>query len=224
MLHHDILHNPATVFHFELQWIGTTARVIEEALKQWNRTIDIYGLRLVEAYVMQISDIRERNPFQSCYPMRLAVPPPRVPDLEKRVSPEGSKAAKLYFEYRLLYKFGFIVDVEAQDLYPDSVDVFYSYRRSPFHYSQFVHRSGVAFIQVLDGAQGFLFLTNRLMGPGRMGATMKSKDTGPGSKAEELRQRMAAFCMDPVALNAFYDEQVALIPPAAELEAPSIVV
>ena len=48
MLHHDIIHNPATVFHFELQWIGTTARCIEEQLRQWSRLIERYGLKLVE--------------------------------------------------------------------------------------------------------------------------------------------------------------------------------
>ncbi|KAF5323868.1 hypothetical protein D9611_008253 [Ephemerocybe angulata] len=217
LLHHDIIHNPATVFHFELQWIGTTARCIEDQLKQWNRTIDMYGLKLVEAYVMQISDIRERNAFQSCYPIRFAVPPPIVPDLEKRVQPE-TRAAKYYFEYALLHKFGFIVDVEAQDLYSEQVDVFYSYRRSPFHYSQFVHRSGVAFIQVLDGGQGFLFLTNRLIGPGRMGATLKTKGNKPAATAEEMRQAMAAFCMDPKLMNAFYDEQLALLPQAVDLD------
>ena len=215
ILHHDIIHNPATVFHFELQWIGTTARCIEDQLKQWNRAIDMYGLRLVEAYVTQISDIRERNAFQSCFPIKFAVPPPIVPDLEKRVLPEGARSAKYFFEYALLQKFGFIVDVEAQDLYPDQVDVFYSYRRSPFHYSQFVHRSGVAFVQVLDGGQGFLFLTNRLMGPGRMGSTAKNMGR-LAMTAEEIRQNMNAFCMDGKLLNAFYDELLASLPPATD--------
>ena len=41
-------------------------------------TIERYGLRLVEAYVTQISDIRDRNPFQSCFPLPLSVPPPVV--------------------------------------------------------------------------------------------------------------------------------------------------
>jgi hypothetical protein len=57
ILHHDIIHNPATVFHFELQWIGTTAHCIEDQIRSWNRTIERYGLKLVEAYVTQIGDI-----------------------------------------------------------------------------------------------------------------------------------------------------------------------
>jgi hypothetical protein len=208
-LHHDIIHNPSTVFHFELQWVGTTARCIEDQLRQWSRTIERYGLRLVEAYVTQISDIRERNAFQSCFPLRLAVPPPIIHDLDRRV-PEGTQT-KHYFEYALLQRFGFILDIEAADMYSEQVDVVYSYRRSAFKYSQFVHRSGVAFAQVLGGSQGFLFLTNRLMGPGRMGTALKSKEQTPSTSAEEIRRKIDLFCSDAKSLTKFYDEELALL-------------
>lgn len=220
VLHHDIIHNPGTVFHFELHWIGTTARCIEDTLRQWNRAIDRYGLKLVEAYVAQIHDIRERNAFQSCFPLRLAVQPPVVPDLEKRV-PEGIQTAH-YFEYGLLRRFGFILDVEAAAFYPEQIDVVYSYRRWQYKYSQFIHRSGVAFVQVLGGVQGFIFLTNRLMGPGRMGST-KSKDNGPASAAEELRVELQKFCSDSDALNAFYDEELANLGPEPEDPPPLMI-
>lgn len=210
MLHHDLIHNPATVFHFELQWIGTTARYIEDQLRQWSKLIERYGLRLVEAYVTQISDVRDRNAFQSCFPLRLVVPPPIVPDLRERV-PEGTQTTK-YFEYALLRKFDFIVDVEAEEMYPEHVDVIYSYRRSPFKYSQFVHRTGVAFVQVLGGARGFLFLTNRLMGPGRLGNNKgfnkDKEDNRPVSHAAKIREQMNRFCNDKDALVKFYDEEL----------------
>ncbi|EMD31716.1 hypothetical protein CERSUDRAFT_27175, partial [Gelatoporia subvermispora B] len=101
----------------------------------------------------------------------LKVPPPTVLDLDKRVS-EGTQT-RHYFENALLRKFGFVLDIEASDLYSDQIEVFYSYRRSPFKYSQWVHRSGVAFVQVVGGSQGFLFLTNRLMAPGKLGTSLK---------------------------------------------------
>lgn len=206
ILHHDIIHNPATCFHFELQWIGTTARCIEDQLRQWSRTIDKYGLKLVEAYVGQICDIRDHNPFQSCFPVRLAVSPPIVPDLERRI-PEGMQT-KHFFECALLRRFGFVLDIEAGDIYSDHVDVVYSYRRTAFKYSQWVHRSGIAFIQILGGVQGFLFLTNRLMAPGRMGTSLKSKEQRAGAPADELMFKMNEFCSDVVALNAFYDDEL----------------
>ncbi|KAG6831161.1 hypothetical protein H0H87_005986 [Tephrocybe sp. NHM501043] len=206
ILHHDIIHNPATVFHFELQWIGTTARCIEDLIRQWGRTVDRYGLKLVEAYVTQISDIRDRNAFQSCFPMRLAAPPPIVMELEKHV-PEGTQTTH-YFEYTLLKKFGYILDVEAAALYPEKVDVVYSYRRSPYKYSQFVHKSGMGFVQILGGSQGFVFLTNRLMGPGRMD---KNKDSRRAAIAEEIRLELHKFISDKRALENFYSEEVAML-------------
>ncbi|KAJ8522922.1 hypothetical protein ONZ45_g618 [Pleurotus djamor] len=220
ILHHDIIHNPGTVFHFELQWIGTTARCIEDQLRQWSRAIERYGLKLVEAYVVQISDIRSRNAFQSCFPIRLAIPPPIVPDLERRV-PEHTQT-KCYFEYALLRRFDFILDIEASEMYPEQIDVVYSYRRSPYKYSQFVHRSGVAFIQVLGGSQGFVFLTNRLMGPGRMGATVKAKEHRPAAAAEKIRIGLSNFCSDKAALSKFYDEELAMLGSAEPEEPPPL--
>ena len=228
ILHYDLIHNPANVFHFELHWLGTTARLIEEQLRAWSAKIERYGLRLVEAYVTQISDIRERNPFQSCFPLRLALPPPVVPDMEKRLHASGGETelafgttpAQYFFEYALLRYFHFILDIEATDLYPRNVDVFYSYRRSEFTHSQFVHRTGVAFIQVLGGAEGFLFLTNRLMGPGRMGASMKSRGIRPADAAEELRLQMLAFCQDKARLSDFYDTVLDTLPRVPEEPPP----
>jgi len=135
--------------------------------------------------------------------------PPVVPELDKRI-PEATHAVH-YFEYALLQRFGFILDIEAADLYPERVDVVYSYRRSTTKYSQFVHRSGVAFVQVLGKSQGFLFLTNRLMGPGRMGTTLKSKDSRPAAAADDLRNRLLQFCSDEKQLTKFYDEELALL-------------
>ncbi|KAH9950328.1 hypothetical protein B0H21DRAFT_567129 [Amylocystis lapponica] len=216
VLHHDIIHNPATCFHFELQWIGTTARYIDDVLRQWNRTIERYGLKLVEAYVTQISDIRERNPFQSCLPIPLAVPPPVIPDFEKRL-PDGVQT-RHYFEYALLRKLGFVLDIEAADQYSDQVDVIYSYRRSPFKYSQWVHRSGVAFVQVLGDLQGFLFLTNRLMAPGRIGTALKYQR--PAAAADEIRIKLQQTCSDPQALNKFYADELTQLMDQHALEEP----
>ncbi|OCH92225.1 hypothetical protein OBBRIDRAFT_464550 [Obba rivulosa] len=212
LLHHDIIHNPATCFHFELQWIGTTARCIDDLLHQWSRTIERYGLKLVEAYVTQISDIRENNPFQSCFPIPLKVSPPIVPDLERRV-PEGTQT-RHYFEYALLKKFGFVLDIEAADLYPEQIEVVYSYRRSPYKHSQWVHKSGVAFVQVVGGNQGFLFLTNRLMAPGRLGTSLKYQR--PAAAAEKIRAELKEFCANARLLVKFYDEELANLEPVLE--------
>ena len=205
MLHHDIIHNASTCFHFELQWIGTTARCIDDILRQWSRAIEKYGLRLVEAYVTQISDIQDQNPFQSCFPVPLALEPPTVRDLQSKVN-EGTQVAH-YFESALLRQLGYVLDIEAQSSYSDQVEVIYSYRRAPFKHSQWVHRSGVAFVQIIGGREGFLFLTNRLLAPGKLGPA--SKHLRSGSAAEEIRRQLQKTCSDKDSLAQFYRNELA---------------
>ncbi|KAI0748730.1 hypothetical protein C8Q80DRAFT_1103693 [Daedaleopsis nitida] len=217
ILHHDIIHNPATCFHFEFHWIGTTARCIDDLLRQWSRTIERYGLKLVEAYVDQISDIREKNAFQSCFPIPLAVPPPVLSEVGRRL-PEGSQAVH-YFESALLRKWGFVLDIEGEPHYSDQVEVDYSYRRSHYKHSQWVHRTGVAFVQVLGGSQGYLFLTNRLMAPGRIGTALQYHQR-PAAAAEDIRIKLHQFCSDKALLARFYDDEVAQLDHALEEPPP----
>ncbi|KIO23515.1 hypothetical protein M407DRAFT_27041 [Tulasnella calospora MUT 4182] len=183
ILHHDIIHNPYTALHFELNWMGTTARFIDDTVQSWSRSIEKYGLRLVEAYVDEIVRIQDRNVFQSTFPIRLAVPPPEIPNLAARL-PEGSNAGH-YFEHCILRHFGYILDIEAGGRYSDAVDVCYSYRRSSFRYSQFVHKSGLAFVQVIGGKEGFRWLTNRLAGTSNSFSNSHTRNAGgvPGGAA-----------------------------------------
>ncbi|KAG9009263.1 vacuolar membrane-associated protein iml1 [Tulasnella sp. JGI-2019a] len=162
ILHHDVIQNPGTAFHFELNWVGTTAKLIDELLQSWSHSIEKYGLHLVEAYVDPITDAAEKSVFHSTYPIRLALAPPFVPNLERRL-PEGTLADQ-YFESAILRQFDYILDVEAESRYSETVDVCYSYRRSSFHHSQFVHKSGLAFVVVIGGTEGFRWMTNRLAG------------------------------------------------------------
>ncbi|KDN50969.1 hypothetical protein RSAG8_00598, partial [Rhizoctonia solani AG-8 WAC10335] len=120
ILHHDMIHNPTTAFHFELNWLATTARFIDDMIISWNHALKRYGLKIVEAYVDQITDINRTNVFQSCFPIALALAPPTIPDLAKRV-PEGTQV-KQYFECAILKHFGYILDISAGANYPDSVE------------------------------------------------------------------------------------------------------
>jgi hypothetical protein len=210
VMHHDIIHNPATAFHFELHWIGTSARCIEDLIhRQWGWTIERYGLKLVEAYVGQIADIQDRgrNPFQSCYPIKLAVPPPPVSDIARRAT-EGATQLKYPMECAILRRFGFVLDIEATALYPPTVDVYYSYRANKFTHSQYVHRSGVAFVQLVGGSEGFLFLTNRLMFHNRIGAAARKHEPSPAEAADILLDELNAFCSDAAKLEELYAEEL----------------
>ncbi|KZV88281.1 hypothetical protein EXIGLDRAFT_839316 [Exidia glandulosa HHB12029] len=208
ILHHDVIHNPANGFHFELQWLGTTAKCIQDMLKMWNRTIEKNGLKIVEAYVDPITDIRTKNVFQSCLPIRVARLPPTLPT---KYLYDGSRADN-YFECQILKKFDFVLDVEAGSSYSDHVDVMYSYRTTPFQHSQYVHKSGAAFVQVIGGTEGFRWLKNRLV-QGEKGSLSPTKEKETLSDiAEKVRARLEEFCADEEKLRMFYDEVLKNIP------------
>ncbi|KAH7107515.1 hypothetical protein BKA62DRAFT_136205 [Auriculariales sp. MPI-PUGE-AT-0066] len=205
VLHHDVIHNPANAFHFQLEWMGTTAKCIQDVLRQWNKAIEKSGLKIVEAYVDQITDIRTKNVFQSCLPIRLAVAPPVLP---AGTLPEGVRA-DIYFESTLLRMFEFILDVEADSSYSDRVDVVYSYRASTFRYPQYVHRTGAAFVQIVGGHEGFRWLKNRLLHAER--GTSAAEDAG--EVAEGVRRQLQTLCASEEGLTAFYEETLKAIPP-----------
>lgn len=174
------------------------------------RAIERWGLKLVEGYVDPIMDITGKNVFQSCFPIRLAIDPPFVPDLAKRL-PEGSSIG-CYFEYAILRHFGYILDIEAGDCYPPSVDIYYSYRRGSFKHSQFIHKSGIAFVQVVGGREGFRWLTNRLLASSNSGGGGKNSRT-PHETADAIRLELHSFCSSTERLSAFYAEALNRLPP-----------
>ncbi|SPO38581.1 probable Vacuolar membrane-associated protein IML1 [Pseudozyma flocculosa] len=228
-LHHDVAHNPDNGFNFQIHWLGTTARFIEDIVQNWTRTVERYGLRLIEAPIGQIKDVTQHNPFQAPVQIELSLPPPHPSTYAHRLPP--NTIAEQYFEYALLRRFGFILDQEASDRYPKDVDIVYSSRPSHFEYSQFVHRSGVGFVQVLGGKAGFLWLNNRLftshlsINPRQSG---KGKEGGPAQSQlhhlhhqhqhqnqqqapdpDKVRREFTEFCADPLALERFYRQVLA---------------
>jgi len=52
------MQNPETAFHFQLHWIGASAKFVDDTIQSWSRTVERYGLRMVEAYIDQVSTRR----------------------------------------------------------------------------------------------------------------------------------------------------------------------
>ncbi|KAJ1029719.1 hypothetical protein NDA13_002962 [Ustilago tritici] len=223
-LHHDMAHNPANGFNFQIHWLSTTARFIEDTVQSWTRILERYGLRLIEAPIGQIKDVSLHNPFQAPVQIEVALPPP-APEMYERRLPRGT-LADLWFEYALLRKFGFVLDQEATSRYGGvAVQVGYSSRPNQFEFSQFVHRSGVAFVQVLGGVDGFLWLNNRLFNSHFHGGSQRqqhSRSTERGSAppaqggekdevvdGDKLRLELTRFCSNCEELARFYRKVLA---------------
>ena len=129
------------------------------------------------------------------------MPPPVLPE-ETNPPPEYCVSA-------LLRKFDFILDITASRHYPTSVDVYYSYRSTAFDHSQWVHRSGLVFIQVLEDGVTLAWLTNRLASTRKMvSKEWQGERAGqrPSERMDSLCQELDNFCTNPVALNAFWKE------------------
>ncbi|KAF9111913.1 vacuolar membrane-associated protein iml1 [Mortierella sp. AM989] len=169
ILHYDLAHNIKHCYHFQLHWLGCTARLIEDMLQSWGRTAERCGLRLIEAPLDQDSQGRAFNPFESPIPIKLALRPPSTrgyfePTASHEPVVEPVQVPKLHFFTELVKLHGFILDMESDELYPPASQLNYSYKRAPYRNIQYVHRSGVAFIQIAyNGPYEFFWVNNRLL-------------------------------------------------------------
>lgn len=162
ILHYDTLHNPQNCYHFQLNWLGCTSQLIQDLLHSWSRQAERCGLKLVEGSVEQaFEDSENENPFQTPVPIRLAVQPPPIDLLQSRV-----EVPDQFFEIALVRHLGFVLDVEADSKFEKAqqggVEVKYSYIKTPYPYDQYIHRSGVAFVQIRPRGEGFYWVNNRL--------------------------------------------------------------
>lgn len=219
-------------FHFELNWLGVTAGLLEDLRFKCSTLAERYGLRFVEAPVEQIKDVGAKCAFRAPLKIPLARAPPVLHDLHLRLAETtGPGQCAQFFEYAILtQKFGFVLDVEASDMYPDTIDADYAYRaKTKFEHSQFVHRSGLALVQCVGREEGFLWVDNRpfISAPTRgraqnvessAGITMASKQ----DQAKALREEFMAFCSDSAALQRFYDEVTPALPIEVALATPVV--
>lgn len=164
ILHYDTIHNPNNCYHFQLNWLGCTAQLVQELLQNWSRQAERCGLKLVEGSVDQAyEDSENDNPFQCPVPIPMACRPPPVDEL---VAASKINVPAQFYEIALVRHLEFVLDVEADFNFErakaEGVDLEYSYIKEVYKYDQYVHRSGVAFVQIRPDCQGFYWVNNRL--------------------------------------------------------------
>ncbi|TPX31002.1 hypothetical protein SmJEL517_g05555 [Synchytrium microbalum] len=188
-LHYDTIYCHNTCYHFQLHWLLCTARLIEDLLVSWGRVADKCGLKLVEAPVEQAMPFSDENPFLSVVPIHLAVQPPSSASVIEKLT-LAKRDPYLYFEHELVKSEGFVLDMEAVDRFPPG-SVNADYNRT-YRYTQYVHRTGIAFIQIREPGQGFywvnnrLYLTNNPVGPISRSTPTTSGLGTPGHQQQQL--------------------------------------
>lgn len=163
-LHYDRLHNPDNCYHIRIEWMNTTAKLIEDAVESWARDMTRFGLRLVEVPIGEVCTISEVNPFRKPYRVKLAIPPPNKQPVTyynpTSFAPQ-TQPKKQFYQKAILRKFDFVLDMEASSDFPSNVEVTFSWGKPDFKYTQYIHRTGGVLAQITDEGD-FLLLGNRL--------------------------------------------------------------
>ncbi|KAI8806164.1 hypothetical protein BJ742DRAFT_855389 [Cladochytrium replicatum] len=160
-VHYDTLYNPKHCYHLQLHWLVCTARLIEDILQLWSRNAEKCGMKLVEAPVEQAVPFADDNPFQTVVSVQLELQPPPREEILKYVK-DALHIPPMWLETEIVKSFGFILDLEADDQFRPGT-VTYSYEKPRYKYTQYVHRSGIAFIQIREPGMGFYWTVNRLL-------------------------------------------------------------
>ncbi|KAJ3020821.1 UNVERIFIED_CONTAM: vacuolar membrane-associated protein iml1, partial [Siphonaria sp. JEL0065] len=232
ILHYDTIHNTRNCYHFQLHWLVCTPRLIEDLLGSWARAAERCGFKFVEAPIDQARVSSNDSPFQSVVPIPLAfypsttTAPQTTPEIdgETRMSNSITAAAATtplspaedtatLFLCEVARRNGFILDVEADHCFDDGT-VSYSFSKPHYENTQFVHRTGAAFIQVVPSGKGrgFLWVNNRLFlaaqGSERGGYANPAAGSNSTSamNADSLRLSFTAVCNDVVGLENIWAE------------------
>ncbi|KAI9355945.1 hypothetical protein DFJ73DRAFT_916836, partial [Zopfochytrium polystomum] len=202
-LHYNTFHNSK---NRQLHWLTCSSRLVEDLLQSWARTAEKCGLKFVEAPVEQAEPFSNDDPFQSVIEIDFAASPPPVSSLQ-----ENDPTVEFHPEWaeiELGRRFGFVMDVEAEDLFPTG-SVQYSYTRPRYRWTQLVHRSGAAFLQIRREGKGFRWVNNRLHLVGG-GVRVGAGGAASASSMDEVRMQLTAMCSDARAIRAFWDEVAAM--------------
>ncbi|TPX59745.1 hypothetical protein SpCBS45565_g07662 [Spizellomyces sp. 'palustris'] len=209
VLHYDTVHNPRNCFHFQLHWLVCSPRWIEDLVGGWARVAEKCGFKMVEAGIEQAEPLSDDNPFQSVTRI--------IPAAEQPPLPHSSLPSTFYLT-ELVRKFNFVLDVEADSAFPPG-SVTWSYDRGRgYQRTQWVHRSGVAFVQIgtAEEGGGFWWVANRmhLTGSGSAPGLERSGGSAKDLKGaieknpdpETLRKALMEFCESADQVKEFWEE------------------
>ncbi|KJX92521.1 vacuolar membrane-associated protein IML1 [Zymoseptoria brevis] len=211
-LHYDRIHNPENCYHIQLEWLGTSTKLVRDAISRWSGAVESYGLRLVQVPLEEASKFREHHPFDQPQPISLAITPPdkflATPLIEPTTFTPRIVEDRHWYHKALLRKRDFVLDFEAASAFSSALHVRHSWGTPNFAHTQFVHKSGLVLAQVLSDDTGdFLLLPNRLASSRLTGSSANTKQTPENAETvESIVKGFKTFCHDEEALRSFYSE------------------
>ncbi|KAL9059610.1 MAG: hypothetical protein Q9162_001115 [Coniocarpon cinnabarinum] len=163
-IHYDRLHHPENCFHFMLEWTNATAKLVEDSLHTWAAIAAKHALRLVQLPIAEVTKTPQINPLRTPYAIEMILKAaPTLPILatDSPMLKAGRASSAKHIQKQLLKKFGFVLDFEASSSFPADVEVVYSYGQGDFDHDQYVHKSGLLLVEIVDDWK-FVVLANRL--------------------------------------------------------------
>ncbi|OAV98087.1 hypothetical protein PTTG_01200 [Puccinia triticina 1-1 BBBD Race 1] len=202
----DISHSPSNAWHVEIQWLGITSSLVDSMLQHWARIVERYGIKMVEQSSRRLDQVSDSNPLQRTTRIELAVKPPTLDGLEELVP--ISTSPNWYFEGQLVRSQGFVLDVEADRNFPSDVNVVYSYRRHSHDYSQYIHHTGAATVQVQEGSLVWADNLPARISNNRRFIGGRGEARSTGIDAKQLKKSLMMLCNDSVRLKQFWQDCV----------------
>lgn len=190
-----------------LDWLATTPRLIREALNRWSSLAEGHGMKLVQVPIAEASKQYLSHPFDKPQHIRLSARPPERAPVTPYLTPHSPKSRNTedpaHYHKALLRKAGFVLDLESASSFSAKLDITYSWGRPDYEMTQFVHKSGLALVQISnDPEYDFLILPNRL-------AVLRASLAGKQSEnvcADGVIKGFKLFCKDEKGLKGVYDE------------------
>lgn len=233
--HVDRVHNPENCFQLRLEWLNTTPKLIDEAIISIGRVTEQYGLKLVQVPIQEISQLPNSNPFASLFKVRFALAPVQFfarlsssnPILTEVTRDSDSKSSSstsitsfpsvasdpltenaLYFHKYVLKAIGYFLDVgPISESVSECLDVQYSWGKPFYHAEQYIHKSGLALVQILEDGE-FAFMTN-FLAASRIGLFTAPREQSSNSahsslNSEHLLKELKDICFDEEKLGALF--------------------
>lgn len=157
-VHYDKVHNPEHCYHIRLQWLNTTARLIDDTITNWSRLCERHGLKLVELPWKEIRTFPKVAPLHSFVDLQLAINPWNDPEFN---IDHVLKNNKFYYHVYLLKKCDFFLDNRSALFFrKENVEITYSWGDPSFKYAQYVHKTGSYIVELRDNGDLFLAPNN----------------------------------------------------------------
>ncbi|KAJ1658986.1 vacuolar membrane-associated protein iml1 [Dispira simplex] len=176
LVEYDTVFVPGQCYHFSLFWLGCTSAVVADQITSWRRICQRSGFQLVQSPTRQLTDdeLANQYPFLSTQEITLAtLPDPDTLLTQVDITASGEITPlvdtadsftglrqellanpawlkylpRYFFEEALLLRLNFVLDLEADEAFPQGVG-YKSIYPLEFKYPQYIHRSGLAYVQI----------------------------------------------------------------------------